>query len=91
MYKEMAKEAREEGFDSIAALFERVAAIEKHHEERYLALAKNVAEDKVFRKDVTKLWICRNCGHIYEGPEAPEVCPTCAHPKAYFELYVENY
>ncbi|MDD6188798.1 MAG: rubrerythrin family protein [Clostridiales bacterium] len=91
MYKEFAEVAREEGFDHIAALFESVAAIEKHHEERYLALLENVEEKKVFARDAEMIWICRNCGHIHVGSEAPEVCPTCAHPKAYFQLYVKAY
>ena len=91
MYKEFAKVAREEGFDDIAALFDGVAAVEKHHEERYLALLANVEEKKVFARDAEMIWICRNCGHIHVGNEAPVVCPTCAHPQAYFQLYVKAY
>ena len=91
MYKEFAEVAREEGFDDIAALFDGVAAVEKHHEERYLALLANVEEKKVFARDTEMLWICRNCGHIHFGSEAPVVCPTCAHPQAYFQLYVKAY
>ena len=91
MYATFAKEAREEGFDHIANLFEGVAAIEKEHEERYKALCKNIEEGKVFNREGKKAWICRNCGHIHFGEEAPEVCPVCAHPKAYFELRAQNY
>ena len=91
MYDTFAKEAEEEEFDDIARKFRAVAAIEKRHEERYLALLKNIEEDKVFAKEEQKFWICRNCGHVHYGYEAPEVCPTCDHPKAYFELLEENY
>jgi len=91
MYPRMAKEAREEGFDDIAALFERVASIEAEHEKRYLALLKNLDEGKVFVKDGVVVWKCRNCGHLHEGKEAPKVCPTCAHPQAHFELLAKNY
>ena len=91
MYAKFAKEAREEGFDHIAQLFAGVAAIEKEHEERYKALCKNIEEGKVFNREGKKAWICRNCGHIHFGEEAPEVCPVCAHPKAYFELRAQNY
>ena len=91
MYKCFAEVAREEGFNDIATLFDRVAAVEKHHEERYLALLENVEEKKVFARDAEMIWICRNCGHIHVGNEAPEVCPTCVHPKAYFQLYVKAY
>ena len=91
MYAKFAKEAREEGFDHIAQLFDGVAAIEKEHEERYKALCKNIEEGKVFNREGKKAWICRNCGHIHFGEEAPEVCPVCAHPKAYFELRAQNY
>ena len=91
MYKEFAEVAREEGFDDIAALFDGVAAVEKHHEERYLALLANVEEKKVFARDAEMVWICRNCGHIHVGNEAPVSCPTCAHPQAYFQLYVKAY
>ena len=91
MYKEMAQTAREEGFETIARQFEGVALIEKRHEERYLRLAKNLKDKKVFVKDDEKVWICTNCGHIHVGKEAPAVCPVCAHPQAYFEILNENY
>ena len=91
MYKEFAEVAREEGFDRIASLFEMVGKIEKEHEERYLKLLDNVRSGSVFAKREKVIWICRNCGHIHEGPEAPESCPTCAHPQSYFELRVINY
>lgn len=91
MYARMAEEADEEGFAEIARLFRSVGAIEKEHEERYLKLLENVRTDSVFKKREKVIWICRNCGHIHEGDEAPEVCPTCDHPKAYFELRVINY
>ena len=91
MYSRMAEEAREEGFDEIAAKFEMVAAIEKHHEERYRKLLKNVQDKVVFSKDGDVIWQCSNCGHIMIGKEAPEVCPVCDHPKAYFQLLSENY
>ena len=91
MYAGFAKTAREEGFDHIANLFEGVAKIEKEHEERYRALLKNVQEGLVFSRDGDMIWVCRNCGHIHVGKAAPEVCPVCAHPKAYFELKAKNY
>ena len=91
MYKEFAEVAREEGFEAIARKFEGVAAIEKTHEERYRALLKNVEEGKVFKKPNATIWECRNCGHRVEGEEAPQVCPICAHARAYFQLYVRNY
>lgn len=91
MYERMAKEAKEEGFDELAAKFLGVAAIEKRHEERYLKLAQLVKEGKVFKKTSKKVWICRNCGHVYVGEEAPKVCPVCNHPQAYFELHVEEF
>ena len=91
MYKNMAIEAREEGFDHIAYLFESVAKIEEHHENRYRALLENVKEERVFKKDGEQMWICRNCGHVHFGAEAPAVCPVCSHPRAYFELRSENY
>ena len=91
MYETFAKEAREEGFDKIAYLFEEVGKIEKEHEERYKKLLENVEEDLVFSKDGDRIWKCRNCGHIVIGKQAPEVCPVCAHPKAYFEIKAENY
>ena len=91
MYATFAKEAREEGFDNIANLFERVAAVEKEHEERYRKLLANVEGGIVFSRDGEMIWECRNCGHIHVGKAAPEVCPTCAHPQAYFELRAQNY
>lgn len=91
MYERMAKEAREEGFDKIAFLFEEVGKIEKEHEARYLALLKNVEEGLVFSKDGDRIWKCRNCGHVVVGKYAPEVCPVCNHPKAFFEIKAENY
>ena len=91
MYERMAKEAREEGFEKIAFLFEEVAKIEKEHEARYLKLLENVENGLVFSKDGEKIWKCRNCGHIVIGKSAPEICPVCAHPKAYFEVNAENY
>ena len=84
MYERMAKEAREEGFDHIAFLFDGVAKIEKEHEERYKKLLENVKDGKVFEAGEIKIWKCRNCGHIVVGTKAPEICPICAHPKAYF-------
>ena len=91
MYATFAKEAREEGFDRIAFLFEEVGKIEKEHEERYRQLCRNIEEGKVFNREGKTAWICRNCGHIHFGEAAPEVCPVCAHPKAYFELRAQNY
>ena len=91
MYAEFAKTAKEEGFTHIAYLFEEVAKIEKEHEARYLKLLENVKEGKVFEAGEVKIWKCRNCGHIVVGTKAPEVCPVCSHPKAYFEIKAENY
>ena len=91
MYEGFAKTAEEEGFPELAAKFRGVAAIEKAHEERYRALLSNVEAQEVFRKSEVKVWECRNCGHIVVGTEAPDECPVCAHPKAYFELRAENY
>jgi rubrerythrin len=91
MYARMAKEAREEGFTDIAVLFEGVAKIEKEHEERYRKLLENLKEDGVFKKNENVTWKCRNCGHIHVGIKALEICPVCAHPKAYFEVAAENY
>jgi len=91
MYDGFAKTAEEEGFKSLAAKFRLVAAIEKHHEERYRALLKNVETAQVFEKSEVKVWECRNCGHIIVGTKAPAVCPTCVHPQAYFEVHEENY
>lgn len=91
MYAEFAKTAREEGFEELAKKFEGVAAIEKSHEERYRKLLKNIKDKKVFSRDGDAIWVCRNCGHIVIGKDAPEVCPVCNHPQAYFELKPENY
>ena len=91
MYATFAKEAKEEGFDHIAFLFSEVAKIEKAHEERYRALLKNVKEGAVFQKGDIVIWECANCGHIHVGEKAPEVCPVCAHPQAYFKLRAQNY
>ena len=91
MYDRMAKEAKEEGFDKIAYLFEQVGKIEKEHEARYLKLLENVEEGLVFSRDDERIWKCRNCGHIVVGKYAPEVCPVCNHPKSFFEIKAENY
>ena len=91
MYEGFAKTAEEEGFFALAEKFRLVAAIEKHHEERYRALLHNVETAAVFEKSEVKVWECRNCGHIVIGEKAPEICPTCAHPQAYFEVNCENY
>lgn len=91
MYEGFAKTAEEEGFKALAVKFRLVAAIEKRHEERYRALLHNIEAGEVFKKSSVKVWECRNCGHIIVGEKAPEVCPTCAHPQAYFEIHLENY
>jgi rubrerythrin len=91
MYKEFEKIAKEEGFQAIAEFFGKVAEVEKEHEERYLALLKSVEECKVFEKDEETTWRCRNCGYIHVGSAAPEICPTCKHPRAYFEIAAFNY
>ena len=91
MYEGFAKTAEEEGFTELAIKFRMVAAIEKRHEERYRALLKNVETAEVFKRSEVKVWECRNCGHIVVGTSAPEICPVCAHPKAYFELHKENF
>ena len=91
MYDRMAKEAKEEGFDHIAFLFEEVGKIEKEHEARYKKLLENVQDGKVFEAGEIKIWKCRNCGHIVVGTKAPAVCPVCVHPQAYFEIKAENY
>ena len=91
MYKEMAETAREEGFEKLAFLFDGVGKIEKEHEERYLTLLKNLEEGVVFKRGDEYVWKCRNCGHIHFGKTAPEVCPICAHPQAYFEIRSINY
>ena len=90
MYEGFAKTAEAEGFTELAARFRGVAAIEKRHEERYRALLKNVETSQVFEKSEVKVWECRNCGHIVVGTKAPDVCPVCAHPQAYFEIHKEN-
>jgi rubrerythrin len=91
MYPGFAKTAREEGFDAIAAIFEAIAVAEKQHEKRYIDLAANIEAGKVFKRDETVVWRCRNCGYLHEGTEAPENCPACAHPQAHFELLGENW
>lgn len=91
MYPEFARTARQEGFGEIADAMEAIAVAEKQHEKRYLALARNIDEGKVFKKDEPVMWRCCNCGYLHEGPEAPEVCPACAHPRAHFELLAENW
>lgn len=91
MYEDFAKTAEEEGFTELAHKFRLVAAIEKHHEERYRALLRNVETTEVFKRSEIKVWECRNCGHIVVGKEAPEVCPVCNHPQSYFEIHAENY
>lgn len=91
MYATFAREAREEGFEEIARKFELAGAVEKHHEERYRKLLKNVEDELVFSRDGDCIWICSNCGHVVIGKKAPQECPLCAHPQAYFELRAENY
>ena len=91
MYEEFAKVAEEEGFTEIARLFRGVGEIEKHHEERYLKLIDNIDNNLVFKKDEEVVWICRNCGHVYYGKEAPKVCPICNHPESYMEMKADNY
>lgn len=91
MYATFAKEAKEEGYDRIAALFEGVAKVEKEHEERYRKLLENVEQGKVFSRNGVYVWKCTNCGHIHIGESAPQVCPVCAHPQAYFEIKADNY
>ncbi|HOB86112.1 MAG TPA: rubrerythrin family protein [Bacillota bacterium] len=91
MYPSFAKTAREEGFEEIAKIFEAIAVSEKQHERRYLALLNNIKNGTVFKKEAPVKWHCRNCGYIHEGVEAPEVCPSCAHPRAHFELLAENW
>ncbi|MEM4222258.1 MAG: rubrerythrin family protein, partial [archaeon] len=91
MYPEFADIAEKEGFNEIAEVLRAIAIAEKQHEKRYLALLKNITEGKVFKKDKPVKWKCRNCGYIYEGVEAPEICPACAHPRAYYEVLEENW
>ncbi|WP_460292754.1 rubrerythrin [Clostridium tertium] len=90
-YPEFARVAREEGFPAIAVAYERITEVENRHERRYNKLLKNIEEGKVFKKDEPVLWKCNNCGYIFEGEEAPQVCPACLHPQGYFEVFVENY
>jgi rubrerythrin len=89
MYPEFARVAREEGFTAIAEMFEKIATVEKHHEERYLELLALVEKGQVFKRESPRQWRCRNCGYVHEGPEAPDVCPTCNHPQSYFEINCE--
>ena len=91
MYDRMAKEAEEEGFHEIALKFKNVGAIEKHHEERYRKLLKNIEDAIVFSREGDAIWICRNCGHIVVGPKAPKICPVCNHPQSFFEIKAENF
>jgi len=91
MYPDFAKTAREEGFDAIAIVIEKIAIAEKQHEKRYSDLAANIEADRVFKRDKKVTWRCRNCGYVHEAADAPEMCPACAHPKAHFELLGENY
>jgi rubrerythrin len=91
LYPGFAKVADEEGFQEIAEAFRQIAKVEVKHEKRYLALLKNIEEGKVFKKDASSVWKCRNCGYHHEGAEAPEICPACQHPKGHFELEMENY
>ena len=91
MYAQFAKEAKEEGFDKIAFLFQQVGEIEKDHEERYRKLLANIGNEEVFKKNSKSIWKCRNCGHIIEGESAPKICSVCSHPEAYFEIKAENY
>ncbi len=91
MYPEFAQIAQQEGFKEIASVFLSIAVAEARHRDRYLALEKNIAQEKVFKKDKPVRWICRNCGYVHDGPEAPDVCPACAHTQAHFELEAANY
>ena len=91
MYKEFAETAKEEGFTRLAFLFEKVGEIEKEHEKRYLKLLQNIEDDRVFKKEGTTIWVCRNCGYVYEGTEALATCPVCAHPQSFMEVKADNY
>ena len=91
MYKGFAETAREEGFTRLANLFEKVGEIEREHEKRYLTLLHNIEDDRVFKKDGDKIWVCRNCGYVYTGKEALAVCPVCAHPQSFMEVKADNY
>jgi rubrerythrin len=91
LYREAEETAREEGFEEVAGQFKEIAEVEEEHEKRYRKLLRNIKEGKVFKKDTVVKWKCRNCGYVHEGKEAPEECPACAHPQAYYELLSENY
>jgi len=91
MYPSFAKTADKEGFSEIAEVFRNIAIAERRHEERYITLAKNITDGLVFKREKSVRWVCRNCGYVHEGPEAPEVCPACAHPQSYYELEAANY
>jgi len=91
IYPDSAETARREGLDEIAKVFDEIGEVEAHHEHRYLKLLKNIQDGAVFKRDTAVAWKCRNCGYVHEGKEAPQVCPACAHPQAYYELFVENY
>ena len=91
MYPSFAETADKEGFAEIATVFRKIAVAEKHHEQRYLALVKNINEGLVFKREKTVRWVCRNCGYVHEGPEAPKVCPACEHPQSYYEIEAVNY
>ena len=91
LYKEAAETAREEGFDEVAEVFKEISEVEEEHEKRYRKLIKNIQDGKVFKKDETVKWKCRNCGYVHEGKEAPGKCPACAHPQSYYEMMCENY
>ena len=91
MYPDFAKIADDEGFDEIAEVFRNIGLVEARHRDRYLALEKNIADGKVFKREKPVRWVCRNCGYVHEGPEAPDVCPACAHPQSYYELEATNY
>jgi len=91
LYPDFAKVAEEEGFDEIARTFREIAEVEKYHERRYLKLFDNMKQGKVFKRDKPMKWKCRNCGYVHEGTQAPEICPACAHPRSYYELWCENY
>ncbi len=91
LYRDFAKDAKEENFPDIATTFKEIAKVEAHHEKRYRALLKNIQESKVFKKDASVAWKCRNCGYVHESPEAPEQCPACLHPQSYYEVVCENY
>lgn len=91
LYPDSAKKAEEEGFGEIARVFREIAEVEQYHEKRYLKLLDNIKQGKVFKRDTLVKWKCRNCGYVYEGTQAPEICPACAHPRSYYELWCENY